>query len=211
MTATLNTPADEGFDWRTQSMCDPDASDRAFDTADDLVEDLGLDLDDAVKIVEVATAEAKAVCVGCPVRARCRDAAMTNDEQFGVWGGMSVAEREAYRPSWLKIKRMQGITPKPVQKDQDALHNNTGVNARFQVRQQRAQAAKDALMLKGTGYVLDLRSKRYPSFGYGKLMQLIDMVLANPHQTADELAERIGKKRAWFSDVLRFTFEAMGV
>jgi hypothetical protein len=211
MTAILHTPADEAFDWRAQSVCAPEGADRAFDSVDDLVEDRGVEKTRAAALVDAAIADAKAVCLSCPVRARCRDSAMTNDEKFGVWGGMSVAEREAYRPTWLKIKRLQGLTITPVQKDQDALRDNSGVDAKLRVRQQRAQAAKDALMLKGPSYELDLRGKRYPKFSYDQLMQFLDMALANPHQTAGELAARIGRKRAWFADVLRFTFEAMGV
>ena len=36
---------------------------------------------------------AKSVCVGCEVRSDCLDYALTNDEQFGIWGGMTVLER----------------------------------------------------------------------------------------------------------------------
>lgn len=32
-------------------------------------------------------AAAKRVCLGCPVRARCLDAAVERGEQYGVWGG----------------------------------------------------------------------------------------------------------------------------
>ncbi len=32
-------------------------------------------------------AEAKRVCLGCPVRVRCLDAAVARGEQYGVWGG----------------------------------------------------------------------------------------------------------------------------
>lgn len=35
----------------------------------------------------------KAVCAGCPVSAQCLEWALANDEQFGVWGGLSAAER----------------------------------------------------------------------------------------------------------------------
>jgi WhiB family transcriptional regulator, redox-sensing transcriptional regulator len=36
---------------------------------------------------------AKAVCGGCPVLERCRDHALSVGETYGVWGGMSEAER----------------------------------------------------------------------------------------------------------------------
>ncbi len=37
----------------------------------------------------------KMVCRGCEVRAECLDYALEHDMQFGVWGGLSVTEREA--------------------------------------------------------------------------------------------------------------------
>ncbi len=37
--------------------------------------------------------EAKQVCEGCPVRELCRDYALENEEEFGVWGGLSEPER----------------------------------------------------------------------------------------------------------------------
>lgn len=41
--------------------------------------------------------EAKAVCYRCPVRRACLVYALKNDENHGVWGGMTVRERRALR------------------------------------------------------------------------------------------------------------------
>lgn len=38
-------------------------------------------------------AAAKRVCLSCPVRDKCLEAALENDERFGVWGAKSRAER----------------------------------------------------------------------------------------------------------------------
>lgn len=38
--------------------------------------------------------EAKRVCARCPVWERCRGYALENEEEFGVWGGLSEAERK---------------------------------------------------------------------------------------------------------------------
>jgi WhiB family redox-sensing transcriptional regulator len=38
---------------------------------------------------------AKQVCAGCPVIQACRQHALDVHEPYGVWGGMTVAEREA--------------------------------------------------------------------------------------------------------------------
>jgi hypothetical protein len=40
---------------------------------------------------------AKRMCGGCPVRATCLEYALTTDERYGVWGGMSERERTAWR------------------------------------------------------------------------------------------------------------------
>jgi WhiB family redox-sensing transcriptional regulator len=37
---------------------------------------------------------AKRVCAACPVRELCRTYALENEEEFGVWGGLSELERK---------------------------------------------------------------------------------------------------------------------
>jgi WhiB family transcriptional regulator, redox-sensing transcriptional regulator len=44
-----------------------------------------------------STREAKRVCTGCDVRAECLEFALTNDERFGIWGGLSERERRRLR------------------------------------------------------------------------------------------------------------------
>jgi WhiB family redox-sensing transcriptional regulator len=52
---------------------------------------------------------AKAVCLGCPVRAECLADALDSRIEFGVWGGMTERERRALlrrRPdvhSWWRL------------------------------------------------------------------------------------------------------------
>lgn len=40
-----------------------------------------------------STREAKRVCASCEVRAECLEYALSNDERFGIWGGLSERER----------------------------------------------------------------------------------------------------------------------
>ena len=40
-----------------------------------------------------STREAKRVCLTCDVRGDCLEYALSNDERFGIWGGMSERER----------------------------------------------------------------------------------------------------------------------
>ncbi len=39
--------------------------------------------------------QAKQICDGCPVRARCLDWAISNGASAGIWGGRTEAERRA--------------------------------------------------------------------------------------------------------------------
>jgi WhiB family transcriptional regulator, redox-sensing transcriptional regulator len=43
------------------------------------------------------TAEAKAVCRGCPVRSDCLAWALESGQDAGVWGGLSEVERRALK------------------------------------------------------------------------------------------------------------------
>lgn len=49
------------------------------------------------RLEPAAVAEAKAVCAGCPVRERCLAAGRR--EVHGIWGGLTVGERQAVRRS----------------------------------------------------------------------------------------------------------------
>jgi WhiB family redox-sensing transcriptional regulator len=74
-------------EWRDQAMCrgyDPDLFFPAGETGPAL-----------------AHAEAaKAVCLGCPVRAECLEFAMVSNQEAGVWGGFTEEERRKLRRSW---------------------------------------------------------------------------------------------------------------
>ena len=44
-----------------------------------------------------STRDAKKVCSSCTVRAECLEYALSNDERFGIWGGLSERERRRLR------------------------------------------------------------------------------------------------------------------
>jgi WhiB family redox-sensing transcriptional regulator len=46
-------------------------------------------------VTSQAEAEAKAICARCPVLLQCRDFALATAQEWGVWGGLSEAERSA--------------------------------------------------------------------------------------------------------------------
>ena len=43
------------------------------------------------------TADAKVICLRCPVKDQCLAEALVNNERFGVWGGLNEPERRALR------------------------------------------------------------------------------------------------------------------
>jgi WhiB family transcriptional regulator, redox-sensing transcriptional regulator len=75
----------------------------------ELTTKLALDADDRVWVLEAkcldadpeaffpekggSTREAKRICAACPVRNECLEHALSNDERFGIWGGLSERER----------------------------------------------------------------------------------------------------------------------
>jgi len=44
-----------------------------------------------------STREAKKICGSCEVKTQCLEYALTNDERFGIWGGLSERERRKLR------------------------------------------------------------------------------------------------------------------
>jgi WhiB family redox-sensing transcriptional regulator len=57
---------------------------------------------------KIIAAQAKSYCLGpsgktpCPVRQECLFDAVKNDEQHGIWGGMSHRERNALVRKWQR-------------------------------------------------------------------------------------------------------------
>jgi len=65
-----------------------------------------------------STRQAKAVCAQCFVQAECLDYAMTNDERFGIWGGLSERERRTLKSTTAHEQRQK----KPPPHGTDARH-----------------------------------------------------------------------------------------
>lgn len=73
-------------DWRERAAC------RGTDTE-------AFYLPDRMRAAKARAHEAaaKAICADCPVMWQCRDWALRTNEQWGVWGGLTSAERNAIR------------------------------------------------------------------------------------------------------------------
>jgi WhiB family redox-sensing transcriptional regulator len=72
------------FDWRQRAAC------RNLDP------DLFFPIGTAGPSVG-QTIEAKRVCLACPVRNACLNWAIGHCQDYGIWGGMTEAERQALR------------------------------------------------------------------------------------------------------------------
>lgn len=48
---------------------------------------------------------AKAVCRQCPVRGECLDFALASNQEAGIWGGATEAERRKLRRTWREPLR----------------------------------------------------------------------------------------------------------
>lgn len=57
---------------------------------------------------------AKQVCAGCTVRAECLDLALTNNENEGIWGGLTPTERARLKDGGKEpcptCGRLKGLT-----------------------------------------------------------------------------------------------------
>lgn len=81
--ARLPKPLFESYEWQERGACRNADPDRFF------VEDGCLPSHRMAR-----EREAKALCAACPVLRECLRHALTVREPFGVWGGLSSAERD---------------------------------------------------------------------------------------------------------------------
>jgi WhiB family redox-sensing transcriptional regulator len=47
--------------------------------------------------LDTPTEPARRICADCPVKAECREYALAQGEQFGIWGGLTAGERQRRR------------------------------------------------------------------------------------------------------------------
>ncbi|QSM01122.1 WhiB family transcription factor [Mycobacterium phage Nanosmite] len=208
MTATLESSSN-GFDWRSRSVCTAESFDMSFADVEDLVED-GMAVTEAEEFCAATVEKAKAVCSRCPVVAECRDYAMENDELYGVWGGMAPAERNQERKVWLQIKGMPSVpTDLGVVTDPDALSSNAAANAKLTRRNERARIVRDLLLMQPTDW--QTSSRRNGTHTREEYLGVMDMILANPSQTAEVIANRIGRRGEYVNSMLREACKALDI
>ena len=47
--------------------------------------------------------EARAVCRNCPVMVQCLQFALDNEEEFGIWGGLTPRGRNRFRKKYKRV------------------------------------------------------------------------------------------------------------
>jgi hypothetical protein len=55
------------------------------------------------------TRNGKRICAGCEVRAECLEYALSHDERFGTWGGMSERERRPLHREMAKVRAHRNV------------------------------------------------------------------------------------------------------
>ena len=56
---------------------------------------------------------AKGICLGCPVLSQCREHALSINEPYGVWGGMSRADRDDLKLSRFGVNAASAGAQRP--------------------------------------------------------------------------------------------------
>lgn len=79
-------------DWRSRAAC-TDADPELFFPPDG-----------------ASVAAARRICSGCPVQFECLKHALAAPEKWGVWGGLTEAQRRRLRPRTSGASRFRGVT-----------------------------------------------------------------------------------------------------
>lgn len=66
---------------------------------------------------------ARRLCNGCPVISQCLSYALANDEQFGVWGGMTTRDRKRLKRQMNKF--LSKLEKQKTGQSQDAVERPT--------------------------------------------------------------------------------------
>jgi len=69
--------------WRQHAACDSDMADAFYPPL----------RNEKRSVKQAREKRAKAVCASCAVRTQCLDQALAHEERYGIWGGLTDAER----------------------------------------------------------------------------------------------------------------------
>jgi hypothetical protein len=166
----------EGTNWRLDAACVEPGIDPDF----------FFDLAEEDRSIEAA---AKRICGSCPVQQMCLDAALAQEEEFGIFGGMNPKERQRHRKTW-KRELGQGGT-KIVRAQHGIVRQDPGVERKYLARNSQARRVLEMVKASDDFY----RKNEY--------VQVLDMIIHNPATNMTVLGERLGKSRPWFEGMFR--------
>lgn len=166
----------EGFGWRSAASCADETLNPEF----------FFELAEEDPAIESA---AKRVCASCPVREACLENAMIQDEEFGIFGGMTPSERARHRAEWLRQKGRGGS--RIAREAHGVVRRDAGVERKYLARTEKASHA-----VKRIAAATNLRRR-------DDYLLVLDMVIANPCTNMTMLAQRLGKSRPWFEGMFR--------
>lgn len=213
MTATLNNNDDLGFDWRSKGLCNASDADLHYADVQELIEEYDYSEAEAEQFVAEATALAKAVCEECPVRRHCLASAIANDEEWGIWGGLTTSERTQFVKTgrWTVMKQQRGLpTERTAQHGPDRLHPHGSVNARYQLRLARAHACLEKL--RDLPACWTHTNGQYGTHGRDQFIALFELIVRYPDRPNIELVRETGHTSdGWFSDMMTNCRKALGV
>ena len=153
--------------WRLMGQCGTSDPDLAYDG----------DQDREVEGNPVARRLMKRMCGECPVREKCLDHAMVNQEPAGIWGGMTTREREEHKSAWEKRHK----TDLEALKRTYRLSRNSRAEC-YETRLVRARQAREAVLV----------AMRESDEDWSEHLEVLDLLLANPFTSCAVLAVRMG-------------------
>jgi WhiB family transcriptional regulator, redox-sensing transcriptional regulator len=105
----VSEKVDENRSWRRAAATPPRFDWRLAAACRDLDPDLFFPIGTAGPAV-TQIAEAKEICLTCPVRTSCLDWALRHYQDYGIWGGTTERERQALR-SAVNVRQQQRQRP----------------------------------------------------------------------------------------------------
>jgi WhiB family redox-sensing transcriptional regulator len=78
--------------------------------------------DPDMSMVTALARKAKEVCNLCPVKNRCLDWALANDEQWGIWGGVNMSPTRTWHRKKMRQERQIALIPKHARRGDVRLH-----------------------------------------------------------------------------------------
>lgn len=175
--------AETDRDWRAKAACadfDPDIFfDRAAENPD---------------IAEMA----KEVCAGCSMIQNCLNAAMLNNEKYGIWGGMDPDERQKHRRAWERSQGGRGVV-RTIRQTSGIFIHDPSIERRYAARLAAARECRARAVESGNFPRRD------------EFLAVLEMIISHPMDDGKRLAARMGISKTWFNTMKREVYRKFDV